>query len=454
MMPIATTIEPVTKLSLPQGVALSIGAVLGTGVIALPALAAQIAGPASLLAWLLLIALSVPLASTFAALGARYPDSGGVSTYVRTAFGGRAAAVVGWCFYLAVPAGAPAAAMFGGGYVAAAFGGGMRTTLITAAALIAIVTLANAGGLRVSGRLQLGLAGLLIVLLLAATLTALPHATLGHLTPFAPHGWLAIGPAAAVLVWGFAGWEAVTSLAGDYRRPARDLPRATGIALAVIGLLYFGVAAASVLVLGPATGSTEAPLAELLAVGIGGPVRVLTAIAALLLTLGAMNAYFAGSAKLGAALGRDGAFPAWFGCGSLAGGIPRRSLFVVTGLASLALVLVALSGVGVRPAVLLTTGSFVLVYVLGMAAAVRLLPRRTWAHRGAVVALGSVLVLLVMTGIYVLWALVIAVAALGYDHYRRIAGRRSAARRAAAVPGGRPVPDAVTCPAAARSAAH
>jgi amino acid efflux transporter len=86
----------VTKLTLPQGAALSIGAVLGTGVIALPALAAQIAGPASLLAWLLLIALSVPLASTFAALGARYPDSGGVSTYVRTAFGGRAAAVVGW----------------------------------------------------------------------------------------------------------------------------------------------------------------------------------------------------------------------------------------------------------------------------------------------------------------------------------------------------------------------
>jgi len=447
----------VTKLTLPQGAALSIGAVLGTGVIALPALAAQIAGPASLLAWLLLIALSVPLASTFAALGARYPDSGGVSTYVRTAFGGRAAAVVGWCFYLAVPAGAPAAAMFGGGYVAAAFGGGMRTTLITAGALIAIVTLANAGGLRVSGRLQLGLADLLIVLLLAATLTALPHAKLDNLTPFAPHGWLAIGPAAAVLVWGFAGWEAVTSLAGDYRRPARDLPRATAIALAVIGLLYFGVAAASVLVLGPATGSTEAPLAELLAIGTGGPVRVLTAIAAFLLTLGAMNAYFAGSAKLGAALGRDGAFPAWFGCGSVAGGIPRRSLFVVSGLSSLALVLVAVSGVGVRPAVLLTTGSFVLVYVLGMAAAARLLPRRTWAHRGAVVALCSVLVLLVMTGVYVLWARVVALAALGFDQYRRTAIRRTAARHAAVIPGARPALDAeltTTSTVAAQSAAR
>jgi amino acid efflux transporter len=36
-------------MAVPQGAALTIGAVLGTGVIALPALAADVAGPASLL---------------------------------------------------------------------------------------------------------------------------------------------------------------------------------------------------------------------------------------------------------------------------------------------------------------------------------------------------------------------------------------------------------------------
>ena len=86
-------------LTIGQGAALTIGAVLGTGVITLPALAADLAGPASLLAWLALVLLSVPLAVTFAALGARYPDSGGVSTYARRAFGPRVAAMVGWCFY-------------------------------------------------------------------------------------------------------------------------------------------------------------------------------------------------------------------------------------------------------------------------------------------------------------------------------------------------------------------
>ncbi len=421
-----------------QGAAVSVGAVLGTGVIALPALGAQIAGPASLIAWLALILLSAPLAATFAALGARYPDAGGVSTYVRRAFGRRPAAMVGWWFYFAIPVGAPPAALFAGAYVAAAFGGGSRTTLITAAALIVVVGLANAFGVHVSGRLQLGLAGLLVVLLVTTTAFALPHARLANLTPFAPHGWLAIGPAAAVLVWGFAGWEAVTHLAADFRDPARQLPRATTIAAIIVGVLYLAVAATSVLVLGPATGSSEAPLAELLAIGIGGPVRAITAVAALLLTVGTMNAFFAGAAKLGAALGRDGALPAWLARGSQAGDVPRRSLLVLSGLSAVALTIVATTGASTRVLVLLTTGSFVLVYVLGTAAAVRLLPRRTWARRAAVVALVSVVVLLIVTGAYVLWAVGIGVAALAYDRFRRPAPAPAPLPELEPVPGGGP----------------
>ncbi|MGE5156043.1 MAG: APC family permease [Betaproteobacteria bacterium] len=404
------------KMGTWQGAAVSIGAVLGTGVIALPALAAQTAGPASLVAWLVLIALSAPLAATFAALGARHPDAGGVSTYVRRAFGRRPAAMVGWWFYFAVAVGAPPAALFGGAYVAAAFGGGTRTALITAAATIVVVTLANTFGVQVSGRVQLALAGLLILLLLTATGFALPHAHWSNLSPFAPHGWFAIGPAAAVLVWGFAGWEAVTHLAADFRDPARQLPRATAIAAVVVGVLYFAVAATSVLVLGAATGSSEAPLAELLAIGVGGPVRVVTAGAALLLTIGTMNAYFAGAAKLGSALGRDGALPGWLARGSRAGGVPRRSLAVVALLAASALGVVALAGSHTRVLVLMTTGSFVLVYVLGTAAALRLLPRRSWSRRCAGVAFVSVVGLLVLTGWYVLWAVGVALAALAYDH--------------------------------------
>ena len=114
----------------------------------------------------------------------------------------------------------------------------------------------------------------------------------------------------------------------------------------------------------------------------------------MLLTLGAMNAYFAGGAKLGAALARDGALPAWLARGSSAGEVPRRSLAVVTGLACVSLVVVGAVRRRAGAVVLLTTGSFVLVYVLGTAAAIRLLPKRSWSRRAAFVACAASLVLL------------------------------------------------------------
>ncbi|WP_041832080.1 APC family permease [Actinoplanes sp. N902-109] len=396
------------SLSRAQGTALCIGAVLGTGVISMPALAADAAGPASLVAWLALVLLSAPLAWTFAALGARYPDGGGVSTYVRLAFGPQAAAAVGWAFLVAVPLGAAPAAAFAGDYVADVLGGGRTTVVATFLFCLGTVVVLNWFGLRVSGRVQLGLTAALATLLVVTVGAAAPHARLANLTPFAPHGWAGIGAAAAVLVWGFAGWEAVSSLSGEYRDPRRDVPRATAAAVLVVGVLYLAVAAAGVLVLGPAAGDSRAPLADLLAAGFGGPVRVVTAIVAVMLTLGAMNAYVAGAARLGVALARDGALPA------RPFGTQHRALVLIT-LGSLVPIALPLP---LRTAMLLVTGCFTLVYVLGTAAALRLLPAG-WTRRGAGVAFTAVLVLLVLNGWPALLSLAVAGGAVIYTRRRK-----------------------------------
>lgn len=402
-----------------QGTALYIGAVLGTGVIALPAIAANMAGPASLLAWLGLILLSVPLAATFSALGARYPDSGGISTCVNLAFGSYPAAVVGWCFLLAVPVGAPAAAIFAGAYVEAAIGGGAATLMLTAFSLVLAITLINAFGVSVSGKAQVLVAGLLTAFLVTAVSASLPHVQPRNLYPFTPHGWLAVGSAAGLLVWSFAGWEAITYLAAEFRQPARDMPRAAAAAVIIIGILYFAVAAATILVLGAGANTTAAPLALLLAVAFGGPVKLLAAVVALLLTAGTMNAYFAGAAKLGAALGRDGALPKWFAHGSEAGGIPRRSLLSLAALTLIVLTATAEAHLRVEALVLMTTGAFVVVYILGTAAALRLLEPGTWARRAALLALVFDILLLATTGMYLLWSVAVAGCAVIYLYLTR-----------------------------------
>ncbi|GIE75941.1 amino acid permease [Actinoplanes philippinensis] len=420
-----------TDLSVTQGAALSVGAVLGTGLISLPALAADAAGPASLVAWLALIALSAPLAWTFAALGARYPDAGGVSTYAGMAFGPRVAAAVGWTFYFAVPLGSPVAVAFTGGYVSDVLGGGRGTEFATFLVIVGTAYVMNWFGLRISGRVQVVLSLSLATMLVVTVLAALPHLNLDHLTPFAPHGWSGIGAAAALLVWGFAGWEALSSLSGEYRNPRRDVPRATLVAVAVVGVLYLAVAAVSVLALGPALAGSRAPLADLLAIGLGGPVRALTAVIAVVLTLGAVNAYFAGSSRLGVALAKEGALPA------RVFGAQRRSLTFIF-VAGIGCVLLPLD---LHTAALLTTGCFTLVYVIGTAAALRLLTG-VWPRIVAGTAFVAVLGLLWLNGLPALLSLVIAGGSLAYQ-----AISRPSRSRPSSISAGSAAPNPTTSPA-------
>lgn len=394
---------------------MTIGAVLGTGVLSLPALAAQLAGPASLLAWLALVLLSIPLSATFTGLGTRYPDGGGVATFARRAFGPTASAMVGWCFYFAVPIGAPSAAGFAGAYVADLVGGGLTTQVLTAVALITTVSTMNWFGIKVSGGVQLAIAAALATLLALATVVSLPHAQLSRLTPFVPHGWGAVGAATALLVWAFAGWEAVASLSAEYSDPGREIPRVTAMALVVIGVLYLGVAFAVVTALGATPSS--APLSDLLQFGFGPLARPVTTAVAVLLSLGAMNAYLASVSRLGYALGRDGSLPAWFGV--LHGGVPRRSLAVVTTLSFVALGAIAFSGLPMESLISVVTGSFTLVYVVACAAALVLLPRWRLVWWSALISALATAVLAVLTGWQIIPALAVAVVAASYSWTRR-----------------------------------
>ena len=116
--------------------------------------------------------------------------------------------------------------------------------------MIGIVVAANVAGVHTTARLQLVLAGVLAALLVVAVVSALPESREEHWTPFAPHGWAAVGTAASLLMFSFIGWEAVSHLAGELRDPQRQLPRAIFAALGIVVVLYLGLAVATIGVLG------------------------------------------------------------------------------------------------------------------------------------------------------------------------------------------------------------
>jgi amino acid efflux transporter len=390
-------------LSTRSATALYVGAVLGPGVLLLPALAAEAAGPASVLAWVGLLALSAPLAVTFAALGVRQPEAGGTAAYARRAFGPRAGAITGWWFLAGVVLGAPAVALIGGFYVAELLDAGREGAVAGAAGMMAAVMAANAVGLKATARLQLGVAAVLAALLLVAVVTALPESRADHWTPFAPHGWAAIGTAASLLMLSFIGWEAVSHLAGELSDPARQLPRAIFAALGIVVVLYLGLAVATVGVLGTAAPS-DVPLADLMAAGLGAPGRTVTAFLAVLLTMGAMNAYVAAAAKLAGALADEGSAPA-----ALAR--PDRALTAIAAIAAALLVPLGLDVLSLEGLVRATSAAFVSVYVVATAAGVRLLTGA--ARRCAGIAFVAVVAVLAFSGPFLIVPAVVAVAALG-----------------------------------------
>src|SRR5437870_1942891 len=121
-----------------QGAALYVGAVIGTGILVLPAIAAETAGPASVLAWLALVLLSFPLALTYAGLSRDRPDAAGFAGAIERAFGPRGGAAAGWIFLAQAPTGYVIAALIAGEYAASLIGGGREARFVLGGGLVAL----------------------------------------------------------------------------------------------------------------------------------------------------------------------------------------------------------------------------------------------------------------------------------------------------------------------------
>jgi amino acid efflux transporter len=384
-----------------RGAALYVGALIGPGVLLVPALAVQAAGPASVIGWALLVLLSLPLAVTFAALGVRFPVAGGVAAYVENAFGTAAGATTGGWFLTAVLIGAPAVSLIGGFYVADLTGAGTAVAATVGLGIFVVVLGANVAGLRLSSRLQLVLASVLTLVIAVALAVALPTRATRNWTPFAPHGLLAIGTAANILVWLFLGLEAVAQLAGEFEHPATQLPRAMAIALGTVVVLYIGLAVATVGV--NANSASKVPLADLIAVGFGTSGRDATAVLAVALTMGTMNVYMGGASKLAASLASSGSLPPWLGRETHRS-IPRRPLLVVFVFGVLLLVALVAGYANADELVRATSACFIAVYVAATAAAVRIL--RGTGQAAAIVSCAFSVLIALFSGWYLLVPLV------------------------------------------------
>lgn len=415
---------PHGTLGVVQGTALYVAAVLGTGILVLPGLAASAAGPASIVSVIAVFFLSIPLAGTFAALSSRFPDAGGVASYVRRALGQTWARMAGYWFFFGVAAGAPVVGMLGAEYVVAIVGADRSAVIWVALAILVPPFVFNLFGVRVSGAVQLVLTAALLLVVIGVVAVAFPATDPNNFEPFLPGGWSGVGTAISLFVWAFAGWEVGTHISGEFRNPRTVIPIATGIALIVVGAAYLVLQVVTVGVLGERAGDGQVPLLELVRTSTFGIGPIMVAVIAAIVALGVLNVYLGAFGKLGASLGRDGDLPRWMSRGVEAGGIPRRSLAVVAVLVAAYFALMVVQGYSLTPFILIHTSAMVSIYVLGMIAAVRLLATFTPGWWMAVISVVLTLGLLALAGPNLLVPGLLALAAVIVHLVKRSRRRR------------------------------
>lgn len=411
----------VRTIGLPQAVALYAGAVFGAGVLLMPGMAASLAGPASIVAWGFDALLGALLAGAFAALSARMPEPGGVATYTARAFGGAAGAAAGWMYFICATIGQVIVPLVGAAYLAGPLGLDRNGTYIAALLILALPVASNLRGLKVSGNLALGLTALVALLLLAAALVSAPHQHLAAWAPFAPHGWVAVGQGVVLLFFAFSGWEAIAPLAAEFRRPKRDIPRATVWAVVIVSALYLAVAAATIgaRVYG-SPGVDSVSVALLLSGGLPGWLGAgaggVAAVIAVIVCVGTINAFIAGAARLAYSLALERAAPGWLGALDRRG-TPARGVWLIGAFAAGGIVLTWLTNLSLTFWLALPNTLVLLTYIVGMAAGVRLL-----RGAGRALALATLLMCLValpFTGLAIGPALGIGVVAAIYYWARR-----------------------------------
>lgn len=227
-------------LRLPGATALAVTTVVGSGALVLPGVAYAQAGESALMSWFLAALITVPLLFIFARLGSLFPGAGGVAGFLHQAFGRKAAAGTEVLLLGTFGLGLPAIALTGGAYATS-----MPLLANVPSSVIAVALMLSAGlvvyvGVKFSTRIQVVLAIVLTVVLIALGVVALtlegPEAVIPHLSSETLNSaLLGIG----IVFFAFSGWEMISFTTEEYANPKRDFPRVVALSFVLVTAMYF-----------------------------------------------------------------------------------------------------------------------------------------------------------------------------------------------------------------------
>ncbi|WDS36655.1 amino acid permease [Pseudoxanthomonas sp.] len=321
--------------------ALGIGAVIGGGIFVITGqAAAEHAGPAIMLSFVLAALCCTFCALAYAEFAAMVPVSGSAYTYTYATLGEAAAWFIGWMLVLEYGVSASAVAVSWTGYflslldqfgihlpaalVNAPLDGSLQPTgaiaNLPAAGIVLLLTWLCYVGIRKSSAINMAMVILKTLLILLVIFAGWKYVDTSHWHPFIPanegpgkFGWSGVLRGAAIVFFAYIGFEAVSVAAQESTKPQRDLPVGMLLSLVICTVLYIAMAAVMTgLVPFAQLGTNEPVVTAVAAHPELGWLRLIVEIGALIGLSSVVLVMIIGQPRIFMIMARDGLLPEVF----------------------------------------------------------------------------------------------------------------------------------------------
>ncbi|RDI70094.1 universal stress protein [Halopelagius longus] len=318
--------------------AISIGAMVGSGIFILPALAVKIAGPAVILAYVIAGLLVLPAALSKSEMATAMPEAGGTYLYIERGMGPLLGTVAGLGTWFSLSFKGALALVGGVPYLLLLFDVPQSVVTPVALVLAALLVLVNLFGAKQTGRLQVGIVAIMLAALVWFAVGGTPSVQQTNYSPFFTGGVGGLLAATGLVFVSYAGVTKIASVAEEVEDPDRNIPLGIVGSLAFTTLLYTLIVAVMVGVTDPGTiADTSTPMAVAAEATLGTAGVVAIVVAAILALVSTANAGILSSSRYPFAMARDNLVPSSLSVVSDRFGTPSTSI-TVTGVVLLLLI--------------------------------------------------------------------------------------------------------------------
>ncbi|HUK38405.1 MAG TPA: APC family permease [Methanomicrobiales archaeon] len=290
------TEEPAYRksLGLVELVSLGVGGTIGSGIFVVPGIAAGIAGPSSLVAWVAVAVSASCVALCLARIQARSPSGIPFLSIFEPVFGTRGSGVLSTIYLVS--------SVFGIATIASGLGeyfSFFAIPHVLAAEIFVIMAFlgVNLVGIVLSSRTEIILAAAKVVPIVIIAIALIPFIRPANLVPAHPASLADILKVAIIVYWPFTGFE-ISAIPVEETRDHRAISRSLLIVMALVCSIYLVLNISLIGAVGAgALGASPAPIATAAGIVFSGAAPVV-ALVGVITMFSALNAYIVGTSRV------------------------------------------------------------------------------------------------------------------------------------------------------------